>query len=139
MVGRRRESHDIITLWHHTPLDNVGHGIPSSPLGSTHNWTTLGVAFHHSPWKAYTLEQRGVWHVIFAIGQHPRLDDVGRGIPGPALLKQTQSDYIWRVLQSSAFGSTYNQRTSGMTCHHRPWATHTIKRRQVSYAIITLG
>ena len=81
MVGRRQESHDIIALWHQTPLDNVGHGIPSSSLGSTHNWRTLGVAFHHIPWKAYTLEQRGVWHVIFAIRQHPRLDVVGLGMP----------------------------------------------------------
>ena len=81
MIRRRRASLDIIALWHHTPLDDVGHGMPSSTLGGTLDWTMLGAACHHSPWKAYTVEHCGVWHVIFAIRQHPRLDVVGLGMP----------------------------------------------------------
>ena len=58
MVGRRRVSHDLIALGQHTPSDITGHFMPSSSLGSTHDWTTLGVERIQSHYKAYTIEQR---------------------------------------------------------------------------------
>ena len=36
MVGRRRSSYGIIALGQHTPSDDVGHFMQSSPLGSTY-------------------------------------------------------------------------------------------------------
>ncbi|WP_353802562.1 hypothetical protein [Acinetobacter baumannii] len=50
-----------------------------------------------------------MWHDITAFGQHTRLNDVGRGMP------------------SSPLGSTHDQTTSGVACHHRRWAAHTIE------------
>ena len=58
MVGLRRAWHDIIAFRHHTLSNNVGQGMPSSPLGSTHSRMMSGVACHHSPWTANTIEQR---------------------------------------------------------------------------------
>ena len=48
-IERRRAWHDIIALGQQTPLNDVKHGMPSSPLGSTNGQTMFGVACHHSP------------------------------------------------------------------------------------------
>ena len=37
-----------------------------------------------------------------------------------------------------AFGSTHDQMT-GVVCHHRRWAAHTVERRQAWYDITSLG
>ena len=57
---QRRASHDIAAFGQHTRSNDVGRGMPSSPLGSTHGRTTLGVACHHSPWTANTVKQRQI-------------------------------------------------------------------------------
>ena len=44
MVGRCRAWYDITALSQHTRSNDVGRGMPSSPLGSTHGQTTSGVA-----------------------------------------------------------------------------------------------
>ena len=46
-VKRCRPWHAIIALGQHTRSNNVGRGMPSSPLGSTHGRMTSGVACHH--------------------------------------------------------------------------------------------
>ena len=46
-VKRRRAWHAIIALGRQTRSNDVGCGMPSSPLGSTHSRTTSGVACHH--------------------------------------------------------------------------------------------
>ena len=43
-VGLRRAWHDITAFGHHTLSKNVGRGMQSSPLGSTHGRMTSGVA-----------------------------------------------------------------------------------------------
>ena len=43
MVGLRRAWHDITALGQRTPSDDVGRGMTSPPLDSTHGWTTSGV------------------------------------------------------------------------------------------------
>ena len=80
-VGRRQPWHAITTFGQHTRSNNVGNGMPSSPLGSTHDRTTSGVACHHSPWTATMVKRRQAWHAIIAFGQHKRSNDVGRGMP----------------------------------------------------------
>ena len=51
-VGWRRASHAIIALGQHTRSNDIGRGMPSSHLGSTHGRTTLGVACHHRLWTS---------------------------------------------------------------------------------------
>ena len=81
----------------HTRSSDVGRGMPSSPLGSTHGRTTSGVACmpssplgsthgrtasgvacHLRLFAAHTVERRRAWHAIIALGQHKRSAVVGR-------------------------------------------------------------
>ena len=124
---RRRAWHAIIALGQHTRSNEVGRGMPSSPLGSTNGRTTSTVACHHRLWtishsqtasgvachhRLLTengVERRWAWHSIIAFGQHTWSNDVGRSMP------------------SSPLGSTHGRATSGVAGHHRLWASQTIE------------
>ena len=93
----------------------------SSPLGSTHCRMTSGVACNHRLRKAQTVERCRAWHDIIALGRKTRLNDVRHDMPSPPL------------------DSTHGQTTSGVPCHHRLWAAHTVKRRRPWHAIIAFG
>ena len=80
-VERRRAWHVIIAFGQHKQLNDVGLGMPSSPLGSTEGPTASGVACHHRLWPAHTVERRWVLHAIIAFGQHTRSNNVGCGMP----------------------------------------------------------
>ena len=58
MVGRRWAWHDITTLGLHARSDDVGSGMTSLPLDSTHG------------------RQRRAWHDITALGQYTRSDHI---------------------------------------------------------------
>ena len=73
--------HAIIAFGQYTWSNNVGHGMPSSPLGSTHGRTTSGLACHHRLRAQHPVERRVAWHAIIALGQHRRSAIVGRGMP----------------------------------------------------------
>ena len=92
-----------------------------SPLESTHGRTTSSVTFHHRPWRAHTIALRRAWHAIIALGQHTRLDDVGRGIP------------------SSPLEIIHDQTMLGMACYHHPWTADMIRSRRVWHASMDLG
>ena len=64
--------------------------------------------------------RRWMWHVITAFGQH------------------SWSNYIRRDMPSSPLDNAHDQTTSGMACHHRVWAAHTVQR-PAWHAIITFG
>ena len=119
-------------------VGNVGRGMTSLPLDSTHGrqrraWhdntalgqhtrsTTLGVACHHRPWTAHMVRRRRTWHDITSLGQHTRSIDVGRGMTSPPL------------------DCTHGRTTSGVTCHHCLWTAHSVERRLVWYVIIAVG
>ena len=119
IAGRRRAWHAIIALGRQTRSNDFGHGMPSTPFGSTHSRTMLSVASHHRPWTARTVGRRQVWHAIIVLGQQTRSNDVGRGMP------------------SSPLGSTHSRTASGMACNHRLWAAHRVERRRTGHAIIT--
>ena len=68
MIRRRRAWYDITALGQHTRSNDVGRGMPSSPLGSTHGRTTLGMACHHLPWTGNMVERLRAWHAINAFG-----------------------------------------------------------------------
>ena len=133
-IDQRQAWHDITAFGQHTRLNNVERGIPSLPLDSTHDRTMSVVACHHRLWAAQTVKRhsawhaiitfglahtvgrRRAWHVIIAFGQHTRSNDIGRGIT------------------SLPLDSTHGRTTSGVACHLRLWAAHTIERRRAWHA-----
>ena len=121
MVGRRRAWHAIIALEQRTQSNNVGRGMPASPLGSTHGRTTSDVACQRCLWAAHTVERHQSWHEITSFGQRTQLNDVRRGMP------------------SSPVGSTHGRTTLGVACRHRLRAAHTVGRRRRWHAIIAYG
>ena len=95
--------------------------MPSSTLGSTHSQTTSAVACNHRLWAAHMVEQRHTWHAIIALGRQTLSNDVRGGMP------------------PSPLGSTNGRTMSGVTCHHSPWTTNTVKKRQACHSIIAFG
>uniref|UniRef100_A0A494G8S3 Uncharacterized protein n=1 Tax=Solanum lycopersicum TaxID=4081 RepID=A0A494G8S3_SOLLC len=88
MVRRDHACYAIIAIGKHKRSDDVGRYMPSFP------WTTLtvgrlecGMALSHldiiygRTMSAHTVRQHCAWHTIIALGQHTRLDDVGRWMP----------------------------------------------------------
>ena len=110
-VGRLRAWHDLTALRQHTQSDYVGRGMTSPPLDSTHGLTTSGVACHHRHWAAHTIKRCQAWHGIISLG------------------RQTQSNDVRRDMPSLPLDSTHGRTSSGVACHHRLWAAHTVERR----------
>ena len=46
---------------------------------------------------------------------------------------------VGRCMTSLLLDNTHSRTTSGVACHHRLWATHTIERRQAWHDIIDLA
>ena len=145
---RHRAWHAIITLGLQTRSDDIGHRMtsspsdrawmPSSPFGSTHRWTTSGVACHYRTWMVDMVRRLGAWYVIFSLGHHTRLDDVERCCSyGP--WEAHSVDDVGRGKPSSPLVSTHRWTTLDMTYHHRPWVEHTVERHQAWHSIIALG
>ena len=84
-VERRWAWNNITAFGQHTWSNNVGRDMPSPPFDSTFRRTTSGVACHHRRWAAHMVERCQVWHDITALGQHTRLNNVGRGMTSPSL------------------------------------------------------
>ena len=109
MLERRRAWHAIIAYGQHTRSNDVGRGMTSPPLACMHSQTMPGVACHHRPWTARTVEQRRAWHDIIALGQHTRSNDVRRG------------------MTSLPFESTHGRTTSSVAYHYHLWDAHMVK------------
>ena len=103
-VERSQAWHAIIAFGQNTRSDDVGCGMPSLTLGSTHGRTMSAVACHHRLWAAQTVERCRAWRAIIAFVQHKRSDGVRRGMPSSPL-----------------------RSTLGITCHHRLLAAHTVE------------
>ena len=95
--------------------------MPSSPFGSINGRTTSRVACHHSPLTANMVGRRQALHAITAFSNQTRSNDVGRG------------------MTSTPLNSIYGQTTSGVTCYHRLWTAHTVKKCRVWIYITALG
>ena len=80
-IERRQPWHKMTALGQHILSNDVGRGMPSSPLSITHDRTASGVTWHHRLWTAHTFRLCGAWHDINAFGQHTPSYDVGRGMP----------------------------------------------------------
>ena len=121
-----RAWHARMAIGQHTQSDDVGLGMPSSPLGSTCGWMTSAVSCHLDPWNTHTVGQCRAWHAIIALGQHTRSDYVRRGMPSWTL----SSTYGWKrlgVVGHHRRWTTYiGLDTSCVACYHRPFITHAI-------------
>ena len=71
-VKRRQAWHEITALGLHRWSNDVGCGMKSQPLESTHGRTMPGVACHQHPWTAHTIERRRVRHDIIFLLLHAR-------------------------------------------------------------------
>ena len=136
-VERRRAWHASIALRQHTQSKEIGRGMTSPALDSTHGRTTFGVTCHHVFWTAHTVERRWAWHSIITFGQHKRSDGVGRGIPlAPLDGKPVERRQAWNAI--IYFRKYAWSTSSGVACHHGHWTPHTIERSRSSHAIIVL-
>ena len=111
----------ITALRLHARSDDIGRGMTSLRLDSTHSRMTSGVTCHHRLWEAHTVERRWAWYDINAFDQHLWSNDIGRDMPSPPL------------------DNTLSKMTSGVACHHRHWAAHTVERRRAWHDITSLG
>ena len=119
-VERRRAWHAILAFGQHIRSINVGRGMTSPPLDSTHGRTTSSLTCQHRLWTAHTVEQRRAWHSIIDFGQHTRSNDV------------------WRDMTLLPLGSTNGRTTSGVACHYHPWTSRTVRQRQAWHDITAL-
>ena len=109
MVGQDRACYAIIATRKHKQSEDVRRDMPSSPLERTNGWLTSGMACHHRQWTTYMVRLCQEWHAIMDLVQHIWLDEIGHGRP------------------SSPFDSIYMfGKTSGVTCHHRPWTAYAV-------------
>ena len=155
-VERRRAWHAIIALGQHTRSNDVRRDMPSSPLDSTHDRMTLGMACHHHLWAAQTVGWRRPWHAIVALGRQTRSNDVGRGLSSSplgsthgrhrrarhaiiAFGQHKWSNDIGRGMPSSPLGSIHGRTTLGVACHNRLKAAHTVERRRAWHDITAFG
>ena len=134
---------------HHSPLtantmNDVKHGMPSTPLDSTHGQTTSGLTCHHRLWTAHTIERRRAWHAIIAFGQRRRLinssgtgrktsisekREIGRHLAWHAITALGVAEIVRRRRASYAIiavDGKHGQTTLGVACHHRLWTAHTV-------------
>ena len=109
IVGWRRAWHAIIALGRQTWSNDVGLGMTSPPLDSTHGRTTSGVASNRRLLVAHMVERHRAWHAIIVLRRQTRSNNVGRGMPSPPL------------------DNIHGRTTSGVACHHSPWIAHTVR------------
>ena len=112
-VERRQAWHAIIAFGQHTRSNNVGRGMPSTPLNSTHDRMTSGVTCHHRSWTAHTVGRHRPRHDITALGLHAQSDDVGLGMTSPPL-DSTHGRQCRAWHDITALGQHTRSSTSGM-------------------------
>ena len=135
-VERRRAWHAIIAFGQHTQLNDVGRGMTSLPLDSTHGRTTLGVTCHHRLWTAHTVERRRAFHYRLWAAHTVERRRAWQSII--AFRQHTRSNNGWQGTTSLPLDSTHGRTTSGVRCHHHLWTAHSVERRRVWHYIIAI-
>ena len=79
-MGRLRAWEVIIAHGQHTRLDEIGFGMPSSPLYCTYTRMTSGVECHPILWKTHTVGRNRMWHSIIVILEDTLSNDIGRAM-----------------------------------------------------------
>ncbi|TMW88567.1 hypothetical protein EJD97_018386 [Solanum chilense] len=118
-IGRHWAWHVSMALEQHILSDDIGRGMPSSPLDTTHDQNTSGT------------------NAIISIRKHTRSDDARHDMPSSPLESIHGGTTSAVAMPSSLF--TYDRTTSGVACYHRPWKANTIGRRRAWHVAITLG
>ena len=135
-IGRCRALHVLIAFGYHTLSEDVGRGMPTCPMGSTHGWMISGMGCHHSLWKTYMTGRDRQCYAIIAIGKHTRLDDVGCDMSSLTLdsthCEMTSAWYaiiavgqhirlenVRRGIPSRLLSRTNGHTTSGVAVNHR--------------------
>ena len=95
-----------------TQSEDIGCGIPSSPLDIIPYQTMSSMPCHHFPWETPRVRRSQAWYGIIALGQHTRSNYVGRGMP------------------SLPLDNTDGRTTSGVSCYHHPWLADTVRRQR---------
>ena len=138
-VERRRAWHDNTALGQHARSDDIGRGMPSSPLDSIHDWKMSVMSCYPCPWKAHTIALRLVlqcynhpW-AAHTIGRRRALNVI------IALGQYTWQNYVSCDKLSSPLKSIHDGTMSGGTGYHRPWKSQTIIRCQAWHANIAFG
>ena len=109
----------------HTRWADVGRGMPSFPLESIHNRTTLGVASYHRPLTADTIGRRRASRACKAIGQHTLLDEVESDIPSLHLDNTHGGLMLGVTFHQRPWTEIHGQNTLGVACHHDPCPANT--------------
>ena len=107
--------------------------------GSTHDRMTSGVACHHRLWAAQTVERRQALHPIIAIELAHTVGWRRAWHAIIALGRQTRSNDVRRDMLSPPLDNRHGQTSSGVSCHHRLWAAHTVERRWAWHDITAIG
>ena len=125
-VERRQAWHDIPAFRQHTQSDDVGRGMTSPPLDSTHGRTTSTVACPHRPCTAHIVRRHRAWQMartkqywtMWSITCNHRTSEA----------YMVRRRLAWHAI--SRLDSTHGRTTSSVGCHHRPWIAHTIALRR---------
>ena len=133
--------HAIIALGQHTRSDDVGRGMPSSPLGSTYGRTALAVAClisigQHS-WSDDVrrdmpsslldntlVGKRLAWHAIITLGHHTQ----GRMMSGVDAISTSghhTHDDVEHGMLLLPLDNTRGRTTLGVACNRRLWIAYT--------------
>ena len=138
-VRRRLVWYDIIALGVHTWLNDIGCGMSSYLLESTHDHPTPDVscyhrpmtfkhrqmmswvACHQGPWTSHTVRLCRALPTIIALGQNTLPDNIRRG------------------MLEYPLDNTHSLTTLRVACHHIPWTAHTIGQRGLCNVIIFIG
>ena len=148
--------HAIIAFGQHTRSNDVGGGMPSLPLDSTHGRTTSGVApssplcsTNNRTTSSVACHNR-LWtsshnRTASGVGCHHRPlteNAVERRWAWHAIIafgQHTRSNDVGRGITSPPLDSKHGRTTSGMACHHSPWTTNTVERHRAWHAITAFG
>ena len=92
----------------YTRSDDIDRGNAIIVLGMYTRSNEFERGMPSSSLEKYTIKRRLAWHVIIYLRKHTRLDNVRHGMSA------------WNL------GSTHDQMTLGIACHHRHWAAQAV-------------
>ena len=108
-IERRRAWHAIIAFGQHKRSNDIGHGIPSSPLDTMNGRTTSGVACHNHHWAAQMVERCRAWHAILSLGStHCRKPSGVAFNHGPWIAHTVERRWAWHALTALKWQTRLN-------------------------------
>ena len=103
MVELPRAWHTIMNLGQHTRSENIGHGMPLSPLNNVH-----------------MIKRRRVWLAIISLQKKTRSEHLRHKMLSSPLECTHGKMMLGVEMLSSPFDSTHGRMTSSIKCHYFP-------------------